>query len=250
MKILIPNKPVPDPDVPIKVNPQGTGVDRGDEQLILNPFDAIALEEAIRIREASNDEIEIVTVAIGKPDIDKVLRTGLAMGADRAILVVCEPAPDPWNVAKIIRTIVAQEEPGIILMGKQAIDDDCNQVGQFLASLLDWPQATFVSKLELENDGIVVDREIDEGIETFATSLPAVVTVDLRLNEPRYASLPAMMKAKRKTIDITNADALGIVIEPRVEIISITAPSAKRNCLFVDSADEFLAKLREEMAVI
>jgi electron transfer flavoprotein beta subunit len=253
MKILVPSKRVPDPDQRIRIAASGHGIEKDELPFVLNPFDAISIEEALRIRDenrAGEDEGEVVVVGIGEEAYEKELRTAMAMGADRALLVECEIAPDPWNVARILQAVVEREQPALILMGKQAVDDDSNQVGQFLAALLDWPQATFASKIEFDAGRVRVTRETDMGIETVSMELPAVITADLRLNEPRYASLPAIMKAKRKPVDRIACADLGIAIEPRVRILEMEPLVSKRNCVQVSSGTELLARLRDEVGVL
>jgi electron transfer flavoprotein beta subunit len=253
MKILVPSKRVPDPDQRIRIAASGHAIEKDELPFVLNPFDAISIEEALRIRDenrAGEDEGEVVVVGIGEEAYEKELRTAMAMGADRALLVECETAPDPWNVARILQAVVEREQPALILMGKQAVDDDSNQVGQFLAALLDWPQATFASKIEFDAGRVRVTRETDMGIETVSMELPAVITADLRLNEPRYASLPAIMKAKRKPVDRIACADLGIAIEPRVRILEMEPLVSKRNCVQVSSGTELLARLRDEVGVL
>ncbi len=250
MKILVPTKRVPDTDQKIKVSSDGTGVQTNTLPFIINPFDAIALEEALRIQEGASDEVEVITVGIGNDEYEKELRAGLAMGADRAIHVSTDELLDPWNVSKVLKVIVEKEAPDLVLMGKQAVDDDSNQAGQFLAAQLDWPQATFISKIELADSKANVERETDLGIEKLSLNLPAVITADLRLNEPRYASLPNIMKAKKKPIDSIPLTDLGIEIEPKIEIISVEAPSSIRSCKKVETVDELLTLLRDEAKVL
>jgi electron transfer flavoprotein beta subunit len=245
MKILVPTKRVPDTDQRIALRPDARQIDDAQLPYIINPFDAIALEEAIRIRETGPDEVEILTVGIGSEAYEKELRSGLAMGADRALLVGCTEPLDPWNVARILQQIVALETPDLVLMGKQAVDDDSNQAGQFLAALLDWPQATFASKIERIEEGLRVERETDAGIETVSLPLPAVVTTDLRLNEPRYASLPSILRARKKPLAELTLDQLGVQLEPRVELLSLEVPAAGRSCRRVDSVTELIDALEE-----
>lgn len=249
MKILVPTKRVPDTDQKIRANAAGDDIDDSGLQYMLNPFDAIALEEALRIREGSFADAEIVAVGIGNDGYEQELRTTLAMGADRAVLVECNDFLDPWNVARILESLSRQEQPNLIVMGKQAVDDDSNQAGQFLAALLDWPQATFASKMEFTDAGLRVARETDQGIEVLTTTLPAVVTVDLRLNEPRYASLPSILKAKKKTIDRISLAELGVTLEPRVRLISMTTVQSERNCVKVGSVDELIETLQENKII-
>jgi electron transfer flavoprotein beta subunit len=250
MKILVPTKRVPDTDQKIRIREDGAGIDEGNLPYVVNPFDAIAVEEALRIRESKTDQVEVVAVGIGSDEYESELRTSLAMGADRAILVECVDALDPWNVARILLAVVHRETPDLVLMGKQAVDDDANQTGQFLAALLDWPQATFASKLELGDQRLRVSRETDAGIEVVSVSLPAVVTTDLRLNEPRYASLPSILKARKKSIERINLDELEFTSELRIEILKMESASTKRDCVRVADVDELLSRLRDETTVI
>ena len=249
MKILVPCKRVPDPDQKLRLNADGTDVDVAALTFILNPFDAIAVEEALRIRETAQPDAEIIAVSIAPTEGEADLRTALAMGADRALLIEHNGPLDPWNVARLLVAVIERESPGLVLMGKQAVDDDANQTGQFLAAQLAWPQATFASEIEFVGDGLRVHRETDLGIEVIRTTLPAVVTADLRLNEPRYASLPSILKAKKKTIDHTTATELGITLEPRMRIVDMELINSQRNCVKVSSATELLEKLRETEVV-
>ena len=249
MKILVPTKRVPDTDQKIKVAPTGDRLDLTNIPFVINPFDAIALEEALRIRERGA-AAEIVTVGIGTDDYEKELRSGLAMGADRSILVHCAEALDPWNAARILAAVVRRESPGLVLMGKQAVDDDANQTGQFLAALLGWPQATFASRIELLDHQARVARETDQGMETVCVDLPAVITADLRLNEPRYASLPSIMKARGKPIERIACSDLAVTIEPRVRILGFESSATKRTCHRVASVEELIERLRTEAEVI
>jgi electron transfer flavoprotein beta subunit len=216
VKILVPVKRVVDYNVTITVKEDGSGVNLANVKMSMNPFDEIAVEEALRLKEAGKAE-EIVAVSIGPEKAQETLRTALAMGADRAILVKTDATTEPLAVAKALKAIVGQEEPQLVIMGKQAIDDDCNQTGQMLAALLGWGQGTFASKVELDGDGIAVTREIDGGLETVKLALPAIVTTDLRLNEPRYASLPNIMKAKKKPLDVKSPEEIGVDFAPRLE---------------------------------
>lgn len=252
MKILVPTKRVPDTDQKIEVAADGTRI--ADEHLTycISPFDAIALEEAVRIRESGVDA-EVIAVGIGSDDYEEQLRTALAMGADRALRVACEAAGavqsvDPWNVAVVLRAVVQQESPELVLMGKQAVDDDSNQAGQFLAGLLGWPQATFASKVELGEGLVRVDRETDTGVEVVEAPLPAVITVDLRLNEPRYASLPSIMKARKKPLETISIEDLGVAIDPRVEVVSIRAETTSRQRTRVENVEQLLEKIESAMA--
>jgi electron transfer flavoprotein beta subunit len=250
MKILVPIKRVPDTDQRIEVHGSGTEIITDDLPYVINPFDAIALEEALCIQENAEAEVEVVAVSIGTDACEKELRSGLAMGADRAVLVETDAVNDSWNVARVLQAVVRREEPDLVLMGKQAVDDDANQAGQMLAALLGWPQATFASKVEMLPDGVRVDRETDAGIETVRVGLPAVITTDLRLNEPRYASLPSIMKARKKQIDNVSLEELGISVTSRVRIVGMEAADSRRTCVFVETVDELLQKLREEAEVI
>lgn len=251
MKILVTVKSVPDPDQCFAVNALGTGLDDEASGFIVNPFDAIAVEEAVRVRESGKGIEEIVVVSIGGPKCEKTLRTALAMGADRAVWVEHKAALDPWNVSLVLKRLVEEEKPDLILMGKQAVDDDSNQVGQFLAAQLAWPQATFASELSFTEGGKVeVRRETDQGMESLLLRLPAVVTCDLRLNEPRYAALPAMMKAKRKPLDRKSLDSLGVSVDAKIEVLGMEVVSGKRDCVYVKTVDEFIAKLRDEAKVL
>lgn len=250
MKILVPIKCVPDPDHQIRVAADGKSVDLAGVPLMLNPFDAIALEEAVRIGENSGSGSEIITLCVGSAQIETKFRTTLAVGADRAIRVDAPDHLDPWNVALALEAVTRLENPDLVIMGKQAVDDDSNQAGQFLAARLDWPQVTFSSRVEAIDGGLRIERESDHGIETLVTPLPAVVTCDLRLNEPRYASLPAIMKAKRKPLELRTLDQLGVALDPKIEILSLEAINAARQCTFVDSAEELIARLRDETKVL
>lgn len=246
MKILVPTKRVPDTDQRIQVRADGSGVDVEHLPHIINPFDAIALEEAIRIRESGRDA-EIVAVGIGDESYEEPLRTALAMGADRALRVACSDPLDPWNTSRVLKAVANQETPDLILMGKQAVDGDCNQTGQFLAALLDWPQATFASRIECGDQRLQVDRETDSGIETVELPLPAVVTVDLRLNEPRYASLPGIMKARKKEIGELSLESLEVEPTPRVRCLSVRSVQTSRKRIRVQESDELIACIAEAM---
>ena len=230
----------------IEVHPDGSAIVSAHLPFLLNPFDAIAVEEAVRIREQRDGETEILAVTIGEEVCQDELRTALAMGADRALLVVCSQPPDPWNVARILRAVAQREQPDLVLMGKQAVDDDSNQVGQFLAALLDWPQATFASRLNFVDNGLRVARETDAGLETVIVSLPAVVTTDLRLNEPRYASLTSILKARKQSIDQFCLTDLAVELEPRLEIRHLETTASARSCQWVTSAAELVDRLRRE----
>jgi electron transfer flavoprotein beta subunit len=250
MKILVPAKRVPDTDQKIVANDDGSGVSVDHIPCVINPFDAIALEEAVRISEQLSESVEVVAIGIGGAGYEQQLRTALAMGAARAIHVQCDEALDPWNVARLLQALVEREQPQLVLMGKQAVDDDANQTGQFLAALLDWPQATFASRLELLGSEICVDRETDHGIETIRLPLPAVVTTDLRLNEPRYASMAGIMKARKKPLDVLTDQDLGVAIERRVELIRYRSADTRRRCERVRSIDELVDRLVRPGAVL
>ncbi len=244
MKILVPVKRVVDFNVKIRVRPDGSGVDLANVKMSMNPFDEIAVEEAIRLKEQGKAE-EIVLVSIGPRQAQETIRTGLAMGADRGILIEHEGETEPLAVAKCLQKIVEAEAPGLVIMGKQAIDDDANQTGQMLAALLGWAQGTFASKLELGAGTARVTREIDGGLETLELKLPAVVTTDLRLNEPRYATLPNIMKAKRKPIDMKTSADLGVDMTPRLRTLKVEEPPRRKAGVKVESVAELVAKLRE-----
>jgi len=250
MKILVPTKRVPDTDQRIRLREDSSGIEDDNLPYVVNPFDAIAVEEALRIRESSAIEVEVVAVGIGTKEYESELRTSLAMGADRAILVECAESLDPWNVARILCETAKREKPDLVLMGKQAVDDDANQTGQFLAALLDWPQATFASKVEFLEHGVRVSRETDLGIEVVQVNLPAVITTDLRLNEPRYASLPSILKARKKPIERINFEQLALEIEPRIQVLGMEVASTGRNCVRVSDVDELLRRLRDEAKLI
>jgi electron transfer flavoprotein beta subunit len=245
MRILVPTKRVPDTDQKIVAAADGSGVAVEHLPFVINPFDAIALEEAVRIGEQFADQqVEVVAVGVGDAGYDQQLRTALAMGADRALRVDCTAALDPWNVARLLAAIVGREAPELVIMGKQAVDDDANQTGQMLAALLDWPQATFASHLELLPGEIRVSRETDNGIDVVRLPLPAVVTVDLRLNEPRYASMASILKAKRKPLDVLTDAELGVAVEPRVEVLRYHSSETQRRCERVASVDELVPRLQ------
>ena len=249
MKILVPVKRVVDYNVKIRVKQDNTGVDLANVKMSMNPFDEIAVEEALRIKEAGKAE-EVVAVSIGVPQAQETIRTALAMGADRGILVKTETAPEPLAVAKILKAIVEAEQPQIVLLGKQAIDDDCNQTGQMLGALLGWPQGTFASKVTVESDKVEVMREVDGGLETVSLNLPAIITTDLRLNEPRYASLPNIMKAKKKPIDEKTPADYGVDIAPRLEVLKVEAPAGRKAGVKVGSVAELVDKLKNEAGVL
>ncbi len=244
MKLLVPVKRVIDYNVKPRVKADGTGVDLANVKMSMNPFDEIAVEEAIRLKERGV-ATEIVAVSIGPAKAQETLRTALAMGADRAILVTSDQDVEPLGVAKILAKIAAEERPGMIILGKQAIDDDSNQTGQMLAALLGWPQGTFASRVEVEGEAVNVTREVDGGLETVRLRLPAIVTTDLRLNEPRYASLPNIMKAKSKPLAQKSPDDYGVDIAPRLTTLRVTEPPKRTAGVKVGSVDELIDKLRE-----
>jgi electron transfer flavoprotein beta subunit len=249
MKILVPVKRVVDYNVKIRVKPDGSGVDLANVKMSMNPFDEIAVEEALRIKEAGK-ATEIVLVSIGPQQAAETIRTGLAMGADRGILVKTDQTVEPLGVAKALKAIIAQEAPGLVIMGKQAIDDDMNATGQMLAALLGWPQATFASKIVLGEGKADVTREVDGGLQTISVTLPCIVTADLRLNEPRYASLPNIMKAKKKEITEVDPATLGVDLAPRLTVLKTVEPSGRKAGVKVGSAAELVEKLRKEAGVI
>jgi electron transfer flavoprotein beta subunit len=244
MKLLVPVKRVIDYNVKPRVKADGTGVDLANVKMSMNPFDEIAVEEAIRLKE-KGVATEIVAVSIGPAKAQETLRTALAMGADRAILVTTDQEVEPLAVAKILQKIVAEEAPHMVILGKQAIDDDSNQTGQMLAALLGWPQGTFASKVEVDGSAVNVTREVDGGLETVRLNLPAIVTTDLRLNEPRYASLPNIMKAKSKPLAQKTPADYGVDIAPRLRTLKVTEPSKRQAGVKVGSVDELIDKLRE-----
>jgi electron transfer flavoprotein beta subunit len=248
MKILVPVKRAIDKDVKIRVKPDGSGVELGNVKMSMNPFDEIAVEEAIRLKEAGK-ATEIVCASIGSTQATETIRTALAMGADRGILVKADGTVEPLAVAKILKAIADAEKPGLIITGKQAIDDDCNQTGQMLAALLGWPQGTFASKVTLDGDALTVTREVDGGLQTVKLKVPAIVTTDLRLNEPRYASLPNIMKAKKKPIEEKTAADYGVDIKPRLEVIKTAEPPVRKAGVKVKSVTELVEKLKEAGAV-
>ena len=244
MKILVPVKRVIDYNVKPRVKADGTGVDLANVKMSMNPFDEIAVEEAIRLKEAGKAE-EIIVVSVGPTKAQETLRTALAMGADRAILVETDAEVEPLAVAKILKGIVGEENPGLVILGKQAIDDDSNQTGQMLAALLGRPQGTFASKVDVEGDSVLVIREVDGGLETVKLALPAIVTTDLRLNEPRYASLPNIMKAKKKPLDTKSAGDYGVDIAPRLKTLKVTEPPVRLAGIKVPDVDTLVNKLKD-----
>jgi electron transfer flavoprotein beta subunit len=249
MKILVPVKRVVDYNVRVRVKADGSGVELANVKMSMNPFDEIAVEEALRLREAGR-ATEVVAVSIGPVQAQETVRTALAMGADRGIVVEVAEAVEPLTVAKILRAVVAEEQPGLVILGKQAIDDDCGQTGQMLAALLGWAQGTFASKVEIGEGVVNVTREVDGGLQTVALKLPAIVTTDLRLNEPRYASLPNIMKAKKKPIAMKKIAEYGIDPAPRLRVLKTTEPPGRKAGVKVASVTELVSKLRDEAGVI
>ena len=252
MKVLVPVKRVIDYNVKVRVKADGSGVDLANVKMSMNPFDEIAVEEAIRLKEAGKAE-EVIAVSIGVKQAQETLRTALAMGADRAILI--EAASDvhtdiePLAVAKLLAAVVKEEQPGLVLTGKQAIDNDMNATGQMLSALLGWSQATFASKVEIEGDNAKVTREVDGGLQTISVKMPAIVTVDLRLNEPRYASLPNIMKAKKKPLDEKTPADYGVDVSPRLTVVKTSEPEARKAGVIVKTVDELVEKLKEAGAI-
>jgi electron transfer flavoprotein beta subunit len=249
MKILVPLKRVVDYNVKVRPLPDNTNVDLNNVKMSVNPFCEIALEEAVRIKEAGNAE-EVIAVTVGKSESQEQLRTALALGADRAILVETESLLEPLAIAKVISKVVEEENPDLIILGKQAIDGDNNQTGQMLGALLDYPQATNASEVILDDNNVTVTREIDGGLQTLKLNKPAIVTTDLRLNEPRYASLPNIMKAKKKELTVKNVNDLGIDVSPRTELLSVELPPSRDAGIIVESVDELVDKLKNEAKVI
>jgi len=249
MKILVPLKRVVDYNVKVRPLPDNSNVDLNNVKMSVNPFCEIALEEAVRIKEAGNAE-EVIAVTVGKTESQEQLRTALALGADRAILVETESLLEPLAIAKVISKIVDEEKPDLIILGKQAIDGDNNQTGQMLGALLDYPQATNASEVVLDENSVTVTREIDGGLQTLKLNKPAIVTTDLRLNEPRYASLPNIMKAKKKELTVKNISELGLDISARTELLSVELPPSRDAGIIVESVDELVDKLKNEAKVI
>ena len=249
MKILVAVKRVIDYNVQVRVKNDGTGVEKENVKMSMNPPDENAVEEALRIKESGKAD-EIIILSIGAEKSQETIRTALAMGADRGILIKTDHDVEPLGVSKLIAKIAEDEKPGIILLGKQAIDDDCNQTAQMVSALLNWPQGTFASKIEIENDSVVITREIDEGLEKIKVKIPFVASCDLRLNEPRYASLPNIMKAKKKPIDIKTAVDLGVDISPRIEQIKVEEPPVRQKGVIVSNVAELVQKLKHEAKVI
>jgi len=249
MKILVPVKRVIDYNVKVRVKPDNSGVELANVKMSMNPFDEIAVEQALRIKEASQAD-EVIAISVGVQEAQDTIRTALAMGADRGILVKTEQDIEPLSVAKILKSIIEKESPRLVILGKQAIDDDCNQTGQMLSALIDWPQSTFVSNLELNDKKIVSVREVDGGLEHIQCSLPAIVTVDLRLNEPRYASLPNIMKAKRKPLEELTPQDLDVDTKKRLEVVKVEDPPSREAGVILGSVDELVDKLKNEAKVI
>jgi len=249
MKVLVPVKRVIDYNVKIRVKPDGSGVETQNVKMSMNPFDEISVEEAVRLKE-KGVATEIVVVSIGPAQCSETIRTALAMGADRGILVKTDASVEPLGVAKILKAIAEKEQPQLVIVGKQAIDDDSNQTGQMLSALLGWSQATFASVVETADGRAKVTREVDGGLETIQVKLPAIVTTDLRLNEPRYASLPNIMKAKKKPIEETAPDALGVDVSPRVKTLKVAEPPKRQGGSKVKTIDELVSKLVNEAKVI
>jgi electron transfer flavoprotein beta subunit len=249
MKILVAVKRVVDFNVKVRVKSDGSGVETANVKMSMNPFDEIAVEEAVRLKEAGS-ATQIVVVSCGLPACQETLRTALAIGADRAILVESEVELQPLAVAKLLKAIVQRETPQLVILGKQAIDDDSNQTGQMLAALLGWPQATFASKVKKDGEKLQVTREVDGGLETLSIKLPAVVTTDLRLNEPRYVTLPNIMKAKKKSLETLKPDALGVDVSPRLTTLKVVEPAKRKAGVKVADAKTLVDKLRNEAKVI
>ena len=249
MKVLVPVKRVVDFNVKVRVRADGTGVETANVKMSMNPFDEIAVEEAVRLKEGGA-VTEIIAVSVGSAQCQETLRTALAIGADRAILVETAVETQPLAVAKILKAVVAKELPGLVIMGKQAIDDDSNQTGQMLAALLNWSQATFASKVKVSGSALEVTREVDGGLETISVNMPAVVTTDLRLNEPRYVTLPNIMKAKKKPFEAVTPDALGVDVAPRLKILKVQEPPKRGAGQTVKSVTELVQKLKNEAKVI
>jgi electron transfer flavoprotein beta subunit len=249
MKVLVSVKRVIDYNVKVRVKPDGSGVETANVKMSMNPFDEIAVEEAVRLKEAGV-VTEIVAVSCGPQACQETLRTALALGADRAILVESDAELQPLAVAKLLKAVAGREKPELVILGKQAIDDDSNQTGQMLAALLGWPQATFASKVKIEGGKAQVTREVDGGLDTISVKLPAVVTTDLRLNEPRYVTLPNIMKAKKKPLETLKPDALGVDVTPRLQTLKVSEPAKRKGGIKVPDAKTLVEKLRNEAKVI
>jgi electron transfer flavoprotein beta subunit len=249
MKVLVPVKRVIDYNVKVRVKPDQTGVDLANVKMSMNPFDEIGTEEAVRLKE-KGVATEVVVVSIGPAQAQETLRTALAMGADRGILIQTDADLEPLAVAKLLKAVIAEEAPGVVVMGKQAIDGDNNAVGQMLAALLDWPQATFASKIEIAGETATVTREVDGGLQVLSVALPAIITADLRLNEPRYASLPNIMKAKKKPIDVKSTADYGVDVANRLTVVKVTEPPKRQGGAKVADVAELVSKLKNEAGVI
>lgn len=249
MKVLVPVKRVVDYNVKVRVKTDGTGVETANVKMSMNPFDEIAMEEAVRLKEAGN-VTEIVAISCGVAACQETLRTALALGADRAILVETDVELQPLAVAKLLHAIAQKENPGLVILGKQAIDDDCNQTGQMLAALLGWSQGTFASKVSVEGEKLSLTREVDGGMEKLSLKLPTVITTDLRLNEPRYVTLPNIMKAKKKPLEVLKPDALGVDVAPRLTTLKVEEPPKRKAGVMVPDAKALVEKLRSEAKVI
>ncbi len=249
MKVLVAVKRVVDYNVKVRVKSDGSGVDLANVKMSMNPFDEIAIEEAVRLREKSV-ATEVIAVSCGVTQCQETLRTAMAIGADRAILIETDAELQPLAVAKLLKALVDREQPGLVILGKQAIDDDCNQTGQMLAALGDWPQATFASKVEVADGNALVTREVDGGLETLRLSLPAIITTDLRLNEPRYVTLPNIMKAKKKPLEVLTPDALGVDVAPRIKTLKVTEPPKRAAGIKVPDVATLVSKLKNEAKVI
>ncbi|WP_424983161.1 electron transfer flavoprotein subunit beta/FixA family protein [Maritalea sp. S77] len=249
MKILVPVKRVVDYNVKIRVKADGSGVDLANVKMSMNPFDEIAVEEALKLKEAGKAE-EVIVVSIGPDKAQETLRTGLAMGADRGILIKTDETVEPLDVAKLLKAVVDEEQPHLVILGKQAIDDDANQTGQMLGALLGWGQGTFAYTVELNDNGVDVTREVDGGLQTVSLSLPAIITTDLRLNEPRYASLPNIMKAKKKPLDVKEPGDFGVEIKNRLTVLETTEPPKRKAGIKVGSVAELVDKLKNEAGAI
>jgi electron transfer flavoprotein beta subunit len=249
MKVLVAVKRVVDYNVKVRVKSDGSGVDLANVKMSMNPFDEIAIEEAVRLRE-KGVATEVIAVSCGVAQCQETLRTAMAIGADRAILIETDVELQPLAVAKLLKSLVDREQPGLVILGKQAIDDDCNQTGQMLAALGDWPQATFASKVEVADGSALVTREVDGGLETLRLSLPAIITTDLRLNEPRYVTLPNIMKAKKKSLEMLTPAALGVDVAPRIKTLKVTEPPQRAAGIKVPDVATLVSKLKNEAKVI
>jgi electron transfer flavoprotein beta subunit len=247
--VLVAVKRVVDYNVKVRVKSDGSGVDLANVKMSMNPFDEIAIEEAVRLRE-KGVVTEVIAVSCGVTQCQETLRTAMAIGADRAILIETDAELQPLAVAKLLKSLVDREQPGLVILGKQAIDDDCNQTGQMLAALGDWPQATFASKVEVTDGNALVTREVDGGLETLRLSLPAIITTDLRLNEPRYVTLPNIMKAKKKPLEVLTPDALGVDVAPRIKTLKVTEPPKRAAGIKVPDVATLVSKLKNEAKVI